>query len=133
MSYFMTVSGSIAAISLKDAELIPAREAQSYIASLEGKLESLDGTPVFLVHDKETGTSDLLVSDLKDALLEGTNPNSVPLMAILNSCFKAGISFRIWLANNDMNALVSNSEEVSDLVTTLEALRLRCGAWWHAR
>ena len=129
----MTVAGNISRLSSNVAELIPAHLAQPYIANLQARLESLDGSPVYLVHDGESGTSDRVVVDLKTALWEEVDPSSTALFAILSICFESGISFRIWLANNDPNALVVTSEQVISMASTLEALRLRCGAWWHAR
>lgn len=132
MSYFMTVTGKIAPLSSNAIELIPAHLAQDYIAKLEAHLESMDGSPVYLVHDGESGTSDGLVADLKAALWEKTDPSATTLYCILSTCFESGINFRIWLASDAPDALATTSEAVSDMASTLEAFKLQHGAWWHA-
>jgi hypothetical protein len=129
----MTISGSIPANNLSSqVELLPASTAQVYIVNLEQKLLALDGGPVYLVHDKETSTSDILVSELQDALIEERNIASQPLYLVLCFCFNNKLNFRVWLANNDMNAFINNTIEVKDLQSALESIRNQQGVWWHA-
>lgn len=133
MSYFMTISGSIPATSpSSQVELIPASKAQVYIANLEQELLAVDGGPVYLVHDKETSTSDILISELQDALIEEQNFECLPLYSVLSFCFNNKLNFRVWLANNDMSAYVNNSIEVKDLQSALVSIGNHRGAWWHA-
>lgn len=129
----MTISGEIPAEDLSSqVELIPAESAQTYIFDLKGRLEALDGPEIKLVHDMETGTSDIIVADLQNALLENLNITELPLFLVIESCFKNNINFRIWYANNDIDALVNNCEEVYDVASTLEAMKSCSGACWHA-
>lgn len=129
----MTISGRVPATGLSSrVELIPAAKAQDYLASLELKLIALDGGPVYLVHDKETSTSDNLVSEFQDAFMDGKNIESLPLVSVLNFCFKNRLNFRVWRADNDMNAYLKNSNEVKDVGSALESIKNQRGAWWHA-
>ncbi len=134
MSYFMTIAGVIPTDELNcQVELLSADLANAYIYRLKDRLEALDGPNIQLVHDMETDTSDIIVADLENALLEKKSITELPLFLILKSCFKNGVNFRIWLADNDMNALINNCVEVNDMASTLEAIKTGSGAWWHAR
>jgi hypothetical protein len=131
MSYFMTISGATSDMpAILGIELMLANDAQDYIKSLARELESLDGTPVYLVHDGETGTSDLIIADLENALLNGEATSDLPAVQILQACFKNGLRFRIWWANND-GAHISNPTPVTDLAEVCEAIRARRGATWQ--
>ncbi|MBA5637886.1 hypothetical protein H3H37_12560 [Duganella sp. LX20W] len=131
MSYFMTISGAISAVPAIDGiELLLADDAQKYIKSLANELACLDGTPVHLVHDCETGTSDVVIADLENALLDGKEVYDLPAARILQACFDNGLSFRIWWANNDRDAYISNALPVSDLRKTFEAIKAHRGAIW---
>jgi hypothetical protein len=133
MSYFMTISGRFSdSIGSGEVELIPAASAQDYIARLESELVQLDGGPLYLVHDKESGTSDIIVSDLVSALLSEECISGLSLTEILQVCFTLGANFRIWLATNDPMAHINNPIEVRDLAATQAALQAHRGAWWHA-
>ncbi len=130
----MTIAGEIPAGELNcQVELLPADLAQAYIAGLKDRLEALDGYKIQLVHDMETDTSDIIVADLENALLENKSITELPLFLVLTWCFKYGVNFRIWLADNDMNALINNCAEVNDMESALEAIKTGGGAWWHAR
>jgi len=134
MSYFMTISGKLPADrEIPGIEFLPAKAAQAYIANLESTISELDGAPVFLVHDKETGTSDIAVADLENALIEGTEIENLPLYKVLQACFKEGVSFRIWLADNDESAYKNNSKPVNDMESTQNSIKAGLGAWWHSR
>jgi hypothetical protein len=133
MSYFMMISGDIPDSPANgEVEFIPAASAQDYIARLESELVQLDGGPLYLVHDRESGTSDSIVSALESALLREEGTSGLPLTEILQACFAQGTSFRIWLATNDPMAHINNSFGVRDLATARAALQARRGAWWHA-
>lgn len=71
MSYFMTIAGVIPTDELNcQVELLSADLANAYIYRLKDRLEALDGPNIQLVHDMETDTSDIIVADLENALLE---------------------------------------------------------------
>jgi len=129
----MTISGNIPVETPgPDVELMPASLAQPYIAKLESSLAGLDGAPVYLVHDKETGTSDNLVSELHNGFLEEENAASLPISNFLDYCFRNKLNFRVWLADNNPNAFLENSAHVINLETALQSIKNRQGAWWHA-
>ena len=119
--------------TIDGVELLQAKIAQSYIANLEGQLSKLDGAPVFLVHDKETGTSDAVVANLENALIAGTNIENLPIYITLQACFKEGVNFRIWWADNNRDAYKNNSNSVNDLDSALNSIKNGRGAWWHSR
>ncbi|TSK04456.1 MAG: hypothetical protein FPO08_19240 [Geobacter sp.] len=128
----MTISGAIPEDELiPDIEFLPANSAQAYIANLERVLAELDGAPVFLVHDMETGTSDIAVADLENALIGGEEIAYLPLFKVLKACFKHKVNFRIWWADNDDEAYTGNSEAVLDIESALNSIRLGKGAYWH--
>lgn len=130
----MTIAGRLDQSRLPaQAELLPAKHAQSYIASLTSDLESLDGGPIHLVHDRETGTSDILVSELVDALLEQRDISSLPIGRVLEACFENAINFRIWLASNNPVAYKTHTTQASSMASVLAALKNGSGAWWHAK
>jgi hypothetical protein len=134
MSYFMTVSKPLDGSWVpKEAEILPARHAQSYIASLATDLSLLDGGSIYLVHDRETGTSDVLVSDLVSALQEELDVSGVPIVRVLEACFAHAVNFRIWLATNDPDAHKTNTSQASDMASVFTALKDFRGAWWHAK
>ncbi|XLZ68554.1 hypothetical protein ABT364_18665 [Massilia sp. SR12] len=131
MSYFMTISGATSDIpTIFGIGLMLASDAQDYVKSLASELETLDGAPVHLVHDGETGTSDLIIADLENSLLVGDPVNDLPAAQLLQACFKNGLSFRIWWANNDLRAHIANALSVTDLAEAYEAIRVRRGATW---
>lgn len=132
MSYFMTISGDLLNDELiPGIEFIPAGAAQAYIADLERPLAALDGAPVFLVHDTETGTSDIAVADLENALINHEEVENLSLFRVLQACFKHKINFRIWWADNDDEAYRKNSGAVQDIESALISIRSGQGAYWH--
>ena len=134
MSYFMTISGSVPADQqIEGIEFLPADAAQPYIANLESKIAEQDGAPVYLVHDKETGTSDMLVADLENALIEGAEIENLPVFKLIQACFDERINFRIWWADNDLDAYKKNSKPVNDMESTLNSIKAGLGGWWHSR
>lgn len=131
MSYFMTISGAILKMPMViGVGLLSAEDAQDYIKSLASDLASLDGKPVHLVHDCETGTSDIIISDLENALLDDEEIGDLPATKILLACFQNGLGFRIWRASNDPRAHIDNISAVANLSETHTAIRARRGATW---
>ena len=130
----MTIAGVIPTAELNfQVELIPAAFAQAYISGLKNKLEALDGPEIHLVHDMETNTSDCMISELEEALLNGLSIAELRVFKVLDLCLKNNVNFRIWCANNDINACVNHCVEVNDMASTLEAISVGSGAFWHAR
>lgn len=107
-----------------DVELVPLHASQPYLLAVESHLVELVGRPAFLLHDKETGTSDLVVSDLICALHDGLDVKGMVVAAVMRSCFDNAIPFRIWWAGGDDSARnqVNNVREVKGLAAALEAL-----------
>ncbi|XZG68821.1 hypothetical protein ACTSKR_09145 [Chitinibacteraceae bacterium HSL-7] len=128
----MTLSCQTAHLpALSGIELIPAHEAQSYIRSLASQLAKLDGEPVYLVHDGETGTSDMLIWELENALLDDADVSPRPAAQLLQACFSHQIGFRTWRANNDPDAHVNNTCAVGSLADAYDAIRQGYGAMWQ--
>lgn len=131
MSFFMTIAGATSEMSaIVGIELVAVEDAQDYIKSLAAELSRLDGIPVYLVHDCETGTSDLIVADLENALSEGVDRSYLPGAQVLQACFDNRVSFRIWWADNDPNAHINNTMQVSDLAEAFAAIKSGRGATW---
>lgn len=126
----MTIAGRHPELPQDAVEFLPAAEAQNYVSRLEDELGRLDGSPVLLVHDQESGTSDIIVSDFVNALVTGEGTDN-PLHEILKTCFRTGTNFRIWLATNDPMAH-KNVVEIHDLSGVQTALREFRGVVWHA-
>jgi len=128
----MTVAGAITAADVPPpGKLVPASQAQTYIAQLEAALTKLDGSPVYLIDDGETGTSDDLVMETKEAICEKRPTDNLAFIVLLNRCFAQKWSFRVWLAGNQTNAHVRNVSLVADVASTVAALE-RGGVCWHA-
>src|SRR5687767_5337579 len=105
MSYFMTIAGAVTAGDVPtNATLVPVKDAQAYVARLESELAQLDGTPVFLVDDGESGTSHGFVTEVGEALFQDLPLREVPFVILLESCFRHRWSFRVWLADDDPQA-----------------------------
>lgn len=133
MSYFMTIYGATTRMpTIVGVEFILAADAQDYIKSLAGELEHLDGGPTLLVHDCETGTSDIIIADLENALMEGENVCVLPAAQVLQTCFQNGVGFRIWWANNDPKSHINNTVWVSSLADAFAAIQVHRGATWSA-
>lgn len=132
MSYFVTISGTVTeADVLVPARLIPASKAQRYIANLEAELKRLDGAPVYLVEDGDTGTSEDLVMEVNEALWEGRPASGLPLVVMLERCFVNKRNFRFWLANSSASSHV-HVHPVPDINSVLEAIRTCRDGYWHA-
>lgn len=127
----MTIAGVIPDPTGVQVQFVRAGDAQEYIARLEGELVRLDGGPLYLVDDGETGTSDIVVSDFVNALVSGKGTGGLALTDILNACFAQGTNFRIWLASNDLMSH-TNAVEVGELAGVQAGLEAWRGVWWHA-
>lgn len=133
MSYFMTIGGRVRSEDQPTSlVLIPANEAQAYVVALEPELIALDGGPVFLVEDGETGTSDLAVADLVSALEDDVDVTSLAIFQLMTACVSSGVSFRVWRASGDGSA--SHERRVVDVwnvEAAMQALKSGKGARWH--
>ena len=105
MSYFITSAGAqILKYDLDTAALVPAQDAQDYIRALIPELSSLDGTPLFLVDDGETGTSSALVIAATKALGMGEPIENTSLYAVMTRLALARHTVRIWWAGESESA-----------------------------
>ena len=105
MSGFMTITGPILDLSdLKPIELIEASKAQFYIQKLEQELASEDGSPVYLVHDGFTNTSDEFIGEAWNILQTNESIEGTLLLSLIKRLIENGNAFRIWYAGNDFNA-----------------------------
>jgi hypothetical protein len=105
MSGFMTITGPFLDLSdLKPIELLEASRAQFYIQKFELELASKDGTPVYLVHDGFTDTSDEFTGEAWNALQLNESIEGTLLLTLIKRFIANGNSFRIWYAGNDPSA-----------------------------
>lgn len=118
-----------------EVELVRISSSQPYLASLESELTELVGRRAFLLHDKETGTSDIAVSDLVSALQDGLDVRMLAVAVVMESCFSNEIPFRIWWAGSDDNARIRANylRKVESLSAALDELTSGRGvvASWH--
>ena len=104
----MTISGPMIDISdLKPLEIIKASKAQEYIRILEKEIMSKDGSPVHLVHDGVTGTSDDFIADAWNCLQENKTIEGTVLLSLIERLISNGNTFRIWYANDDPKAYLN--------------------------
>lgn len=121
MSGFMTITGPILDLSdLKPIELIEASKAQDYIQRLEKDLAIADGSPVYLVHDGITGTSDDFIGEAWNTLQLGKSIKGTLLLSLIERLIANGNTFRIWHAANDPNDYL----HVKDCFSIDEILRV---------
>ncbi len=118
----MTISGPIIDLSdLKPLELIKASKAQDYIKNLESELMKADGSPLYLVHDGWSRTSDDFVAEAWNHLQEHGTIEGTLLLTLIERLISNGNSFRIWYASNDPKAYL-NAVTCSDLKEILEVV-----------
>ena len=123
MSYFVTITGDKLDIGdIATAELVEAPKAQSYIATASSTFSALDGPgTVFLVHDRETGTSDDLVGAAIDAVFGGIDFANTDLAKVLSRAARASCTVRIWDAGA-VNPVADRPVETGSLNQLLETL-----------
>lgn len=97
MSYFMTISGSLPDTSGK-VEFVPASHAQEYIQRLEADIAATDGSPLYLVDDKESGTSSNFITQAENEFHMTGTIKDTDFMNLLKACVLNGNPFRIWWA-----------------------------------
>lgn len=112
-------------------ELLQIEDAQEYVNSLGSELGGMDGKPLYLVHDGETGTSDTIIADLENALLDCSVVDDLPATKILQACFDSGVGFRIWWATDDPLAHKANISPVANLEEAFAAIKAKHGATWR--
>jgi len=129
MSYFMTISGVLPQRSFPSLEFLPVSQGQKYIADLEQELSVADGTPLWFVHDGETGTSHRFIVEAQNyynqhGILDGT-----VLLELMEECAKVGSAFRIWVASDkaDCHRHVANFCSIGELRSGI--LRLLSEGW----
>ena len=117
----MTITGPILDLSdLKPIELIEASKAQFYIQKLEQALAREDGSPVYLVHDGFTDTSDEFIGEAWNTLQVKESIEGTLLLALIKRLITNGNTFRIWHANNDPKAYL----DVQDCFSIDDILRV---------
>jgi len=108
---------------LATAELVEAAKAQAYIARASAAFSVLDGAgTVYLVHDRESGTSDHLVGAAIDAVLNGADFTNTDLAKVISRA-AAGepCVLRIWdaAAVNPVIDRALESDSLKQLIDTL--------------
>ncbi len=115
----MTISGPKIDLSdLKPIELIEASKAQDYIQNLENDLSNIDGSPVYLVHDGSTYTSDDFVAAAWNHLQEHKTIKGTILFTLIQRLISNGNTFRIWYADNEPAAYLraTNCTSLEEIV-----------------
>ncbi len=117
----MTITGPILDLSnLKPIELVEASKAQFYIQKLEPELASEDGTPVYLVHDGYTDTSDEFIGEAWNALQLNESIEGTLLLSLIKRFIANGNAFRIWYAGHNPKAHL----DVEDCLSIDDVLRV---------
>ncbi|MDQ9169212.1 hypothetical protein Q8A64_02180 [Oxalobacteraceae bacterium R-40] len=123
MSHFMIISGMPPSFDgLEPIYPVPVIDAQDYIRGLAAELEAEEGGSIHLVDDGETGTSDTFVADTVSAVQDKKPLEATVLWQLIARLVESGTTFRIWWANNDMQAyreavLCRSKEEIHEQIT----------------
>lgn len=122
MSYFITTSGATVDLSgVEPVELIDIRDAQQYVRDLEDELSAADGTPLFLIHDGETGTSHNFVVEAEDRVHRTGSLRGSRLATVLERLVAAGNTFRIcWASDSPAFPDAAQCHTLDQIVATIE-------------
>ncbi len=99
----MTISGALPSQTFPPLEFLPVSKAPKYIADLEQELADADGSPLWFVHDGQTGTSHEFVCNAQNYYNEHQSLDETLLLRLMKSCIEAGSVFRIWWASGEPN------------------------------
>ena len=133
--YFMTTMGVPTDLSgLGQIEFVPASNSQQYIRALEHDLASVDGQPIFLVHDEKTSTSENFISDAETHLQMKDTLEGTALLRLFQRLADSNITFRIWWADDgpDAHSRVTNFSSLSELLSTINT-QMRKGQFLYVR
>ena len=98
VSYFMTISGALPKHAFPSLEFVPISDSQ--IANLAPEFFVMDGTPLWFVHDGETGTSHDFVCGAQNHFNEHGTLSGTMLLQLMQACVEADCGFRIWYASD---------------------------------
>jgi hypothetical protein len=127
MSYFMTIAGpKVDLRGLPAVELLPPSGAQEYIKERAVELARLDGSPVFLVHDGSSGTSDGIVSEAWSLAAAGKPFENSILARLISLLRHSDHTVRIWYADNTADAHL-RVEECKSMEDMWEQLKSQAG------
>jgi hypothetical protein len=133
MSYFATLSGAdVSSEQVPGLRLTPALQAQDYVRARAVAIAELDGSPVYLCDDAESGTSHNFICDVEDFVRENQTLVASPLEPLLDLCERRDLVLRVWWANNDPDAYLKtvsarNRTELLHLLLTQSDLVVRYG------
>jgi hypothetical protein len=107
---------------LSPLELIPAEQAQYYIKDRQAFLSQEDGSPLYLVHDGETGTSDIIITDAISYLYHNGNLVGSTLLELCKRLSYNNYIFRIWYPSNeeDAHTKVTQCYSLEDVIRAIE-------------
>ena len=105
-------------------ELLPIERAQDYIKKLAPKIIELDGSPLFLVHDGESGTSHDVVCPGLNRVFSDSSAETTVFASVVRDLLTSGHTIRVWDAGSisDRKVLEMELTEFSSVVEML-------GAW----
>lgn len=127
----MTITGPTLDLSdMKPIELVEASKAQFYIQKLRQELASEDGSPVYLVHDGFTDTSDEFIGEAWNTLQESDSIEGTLFFSLIKRLIENGNTFRIWYAGNDPKAHLdvqdcSNINEILQVTSRTRQIQIR--------
>ena len=100
MSYFVLVCGKgVEGLDLGEGHLVRADQAQAYVLRVVAQLDAESG-PFYLWDDGESGTSNDLVCEAEEYLVDGRDIQTSSLGRLLLSSRKATVSVYVWWAEN---------------------------------
>ena len=104
MSYFIIITADTLDIKgIEGIKLVPAINAQEYIAKIIKQFDPGEATKMYFVDDGSSTSHDL-VNEVQESLMLGHTFQKTRLSRFLEACFKMNCKIRIWWANNDPNA-----------------------------
>jgi len=125
MSFFMTISGAkINLDGLEPIELLPISEAQDYVRRLEPELSTMDGTPLFFVHDGQSGTSHNFITEAVNAVCSGEGIQGTLFQKLMQRLSTTKHIVRIWYAGRapDSHLHVKNCDSYEQAMQEFQKL-----------
>jgi len=111
MSYFMTAAGPGCKLrTAEPAELLPVEQAQDYVRELAPKLIEMDGSPLYLVHDGESGTSHDVVRPGRNRVFSDKSAEETLFASVVRDLLTSGHTIRVWDAGSASDREVLSME-----------------------
>ena len=118
----ITCGKEIDLADLARLEIVPALDVQNYVHPIAQTLTGMNQASAFLVHDGTTGTSDDLVANGENALIDNGTLEGTSLLSVIRRLAAQGNAILIWWANNNPLAY-QTAEQCSSLEELLATAR----------